>query len=188
MNILLATQNKNKIKEFKEKLNGTNINVLSLSDFNDDSDCIENGNTFEENAEIKAKFYFDKYHLPTISDDSGLVVKALNGEPGIYSKRYSGGGDKENIELLLKNLNNVNDRSAYFECAICYYDKESKFFVGKCYGKIGFEPIGENGFGYDPVFMYNDKSFAQLSLEEKNKISHRAKAVNQFIEFVKTIE
>lgn len=185
MEILLATQNKHKIIEFKNKLNGTGIVIKSLIDFNDDSDCVENGNTFEENALIKAKNYYNKYHLPTISDDSGLVVKALNGAPGIYSKRYSGGNDQDNIKLLLKKMENEKDRSAYFECAICYYDGTAHYFIGKCHGDIGFQSEGNDGFGYDPIFLYNGKSFAQISLDEKNKISHRARAINEFVKCIK---
>lgn len=185
MEILLATQNEHKIIEFQNKLKGTGIIIKSLVDFNDDSDCIENGKTFEENALIKAKTYYNKYHLPTISDDSGLVVKALNGAPGIYSKRYSGGNDQDNINLLLKKLKNEKDRSAFFECAICYYDGDAHYFIGKCHGDIGFIPEGDDGFGYDPIFLYNGKSFAQISLDEKNKISHRARAINEFVKYIK---
>ena len=143
------------------------------------------GKTFEENALIKAKTYYNKYHLPTISDDSGLVVKALNGAPGIYSKRYSGGNDQDNINLLLKKLKNEKDRSAFFECAICYYDGDAHYFIGKCHGDIGFIPEGDDGFGYNPIFLYNGKSFAQISLDEKNKISHRARAINEFVKYIK---
>jgi XTP/dITP diphosphohydrolase len=143
-----------------------------------------NGNTFSDNALIKAKYFYDKYHIITISDDSGLVVPSLNGEPGVFSSRYSGLGDEENNKLLLKNLENKTDRSAYYEVSICFYDgNKPEFFIGKCFGKIGFEEKGENGFGYDPLFIYGEKTFSEIPLDEKNKFSHRAIALKQFIAF-----
>lgn len=184
MKILFATQNENKVKEFTDKIQNTNIEIISLKDINDNTDCIEDATTFSGNALIKAKYYYDKYKIPTVSDDSGLVVEALNGDPGVYSKRYSGKGDRENIALLLKNLENKTNRNAYFECAICFYDGAPHFFTGRCYGKIGYELKGKNGFGYDPIFICGDKTFSELTMNEKNKISHRALAVNDFIKYI----
>lgn len=185
MKLLFATQNENKIKEFTNKIQNCNIQIINLKDLNDNTDCIEDADTFSGNALIKAKYYYDKYQIPTVSDDSGLVVEALNGAPGVYSKRYSGKGDQENIALLLKNMENISNRNAYFECAICYYDGAPHYFTGRCYGKIGFELKGKNGFGYDPIFIYKDKTFSELTIEEKNEISHRALAVKKFVEYIK---
>lgn len=185
MDLLIASSNKHKVKEFRVLFSKyPNINLISLSDLNDKDEVVEDGNTFSDNALIKAKYFYGKYHIITISDDSGLVVPSLNGEPGVFSSRYSGLGDEENNKLLLKNLENKTDRSAYYEVSICFYDgNKPEFFIGKCFGKIGFEEKGENGFGYDPLFIYGEKTFSEIPLDEKNKFSHRAIALKQFIAF-----
>ena len=148
MKLLIASGNKHKIYEFKvlfEKYK--DIEVVSLADLDDHDEVEENGSTFSENAFIKAKYFYDKYKIITISDDSGICVPSLNNEPGIYSSRYSGHGDEANNDLLLKNVEG-KDRTAFYECDICFYDgTEPQFFIGKCYGTLGYERKGVNGFG-----------------------------------------
>ena len=155
--------------------------------------------TFEENAYIKAKYFYDKYHLPTIADDSGIVVDALGGMPGVYSARYANLGianynssDEANRVKLFKELeevnkkNNDNNRSAHFACAIAFIDEDGKAysFVGKTFGEITYEEIGENGFGYDCMFLSHDlnKPFGIASEEEKASVSHRGRAIRKFKE------
>lgn len=179
MEIIIASNNKNKIKEIKSMMN--NVEVLTLKDIGFDEEIEETGKTFKENAYIKAKTIYDKYHKPVIADDSGLCVTALGNEPGVYSHRYASllCDDNLNNQLLIKNLKGISNREAYYECAICYYNKEAYFSEGRCYGRIIDNPRGENGFGYDPYFYIDDlkKTMAELSLDEKNQISHRSKAI-----------
>lgn len=182
MKILFATSNKHKIYEAK-KILGEDIDVVSLEDLNDHDDVEEDGSTFEENSFIKAKYYYDKYHLPVISDDSGLCCDALDGRPGIFSARYSGGSSVDNINKLLSELKDKTSRSAFFYCSVCYIDSEGEkhFFSGKTLGMITEEFSGENGFGYDPVFYSLElgKTFGKSCDEEKNSVSHRGKALNK---------
>lgn len=187
MKLLIASSNKHKIYEFKVLFSKyKNVEIISLSDLNDNDEVEETGTTFSENAFIKAKYYYDKYKILTISDDSGICVPSLNNEPGVYSSRYSGNGDEANNDLLLQRIEG-KDRTAYYECDICFYDgKEPYYFIGKCYGTIGYERKGKNGFGYDPLFIYDGKTFAEVDLETKNKVSHRAVALKQFINFFNT--
>lgn len=186
MKILLATKNKNKIKEIKEILKVFNkdktTDIITLNELDDNDVVYENENTFEGNALLKAKYYYEKYHIPTLSDDSGLVVPSLNNEPGVLSARYANGNDDDNINKLLFNLKGNTDRDAYFECVLCFYDGSPLFFCGRSLGQIGYEKKGSNGFGYDPIFIVDGKSFADMSSESKNKISHRVKALKLFIE------
>lgn len=146
-------------------------------------DVEETGTTFEENAYLKAKAACDKTGLPAVADDSGLCVDALNGEPGVYSARYAGENatDEQRYQKLLYNLKDVpaEKRTARFVSAVCcvWPSGESLTVRGECEGTIGARPLGENGFGYDPVFMVGEKSFAQLSAEEKDAISHRGRAL-----------
>jgi len=193
LSFYLATKNKNKVKEIQNILKDTGIKVLP---------CPENvkfpeetGETFEENAFIKAN------HLKKIlegdvlvaGEDSGLVVEKLNGLPGVNSARFSGfhGDDKKNIEKLLKmmeNFKNKEDRKAKFITVICFIEnREKKFFRGEVEGYITFKPRGKSGFGYDPVFEIPEKgkTFAELSLKEKNKLSHRNKAFRKLAEYLK---
>lgn len=149
----------------------------------------ETGTTFEENALIKARALFEIVHAPVVSDDSGLCVDALNGAPGILSARYSGGGDEENNDLLLKNLKGVSNRAAHFVSAFAYVDDTHEFTVrGECHGSILTERIGNNNFGYDPIFFSDDlqMSFGEAPQEAKNKVSHRARAVAALIARLKT--
>ena len=188
MKIVLASHNKNKIKELKELLEDTNIkdiDLLTLDDIGYDKEIIEDGSSFEENAMIKASaIASDK--IIAVADDSGLCVEALNGAPGIYSARYSGedANDEKNIALLLKNLNGVDNRNAYFISNVACIMPNGENFVceGRFYGKILNAPKGENGFGYDPIFFIPElgKTAAELSPNEKNAISHRGKAMRAF--------
>lgn len=184
MKLILASHNKNKIKEFKDILKDTNIELISLTDLNDYEEIIEDGNTFLDNALIKAKSISLKYNLPAISDDSGLEITALNNAPGIYSSRYSSNGDLGNNLKVLKELEGIKDRSASFTCVIVVYYPNDEYhsFEGIWHGHISNEIKGNNGFGYDPIFIpkgYN-KTSAELGEEVKSQISHRAKALQLF--------
>ena len=183
--IILATNNKNKLREVREILEPAGIEVISQSEAGADIEVEENGKTFGDNAYLKAKAVFDLTRLPVIADDSGLEVDALNGAPGVFSARYAPEGQRK--KRLLEELKNVPDekRGANFTCCICYIypTGEARYFTGKVFGKIGYENRGTNGFGYDPIFMYGEKSFAEISAEEKNEVSHRANALKQLKEF-----
>lgn len=191
MKLLVATNNKHKLKEISEILNIFNINNIELlcaSDFNKTIMPAEIGNSYHENAEIKASAFYKEIGLPTISDDSGLEIDFLDGAPGIYSSSFGGeeGNHKKNREKLLNILNKdkINEATARFRCIICYIDNEEKFFVeGVVEGKIIAEERGSNGFGYDPMFVPNgyNQTFAELNDFEKNKISHRARAIQNLI-------
>ncbi len=186
--IVLASNNKHKIKEIKEIL--SNYEILSLNDIDFIDDIVEDGNSFEENALIKAKTIHDylkskDLEYIVMADDSGLCVNSLNGEPGIYSARYAKEhDDKANRDKLLKELEGKN-REAYFNCTIVvYYPNETyKTFVGKTYGEITTEEIGKTDFGYDCVFLSKDlnKTFGEASEEEKNSVSHRGRALKEVI-------
>lgn len=187
MKLLVASHNKGKINEFKEILKNTEFEVISLADLNDTDEVEETGLTFYENAYIKANYYFQKYNLPVISDDSGLVVKVLNNQPGVYSSRYSGKGDYENNLKLLSNLNKETERKAHFECVLVYINEHGDVhsFKGRLYGAIHYEMKGVQGFGYDPIFYlkrYN-KTLAELG-SLKNRISHRSKALAKFKRYI----
>ncbi|MCL2512531.1 MAG: RdgB/HAM1 family non-canonical purine NTP pyrophosphatase [Oscillospiraceae bacterium] len=187
MNFLAATGNKHKTAEFSRILLPLGINILSPVDLGIDlGDVPETGATFEENALIKAENGAKISGLPCIADDSGLEVPALGGRPGVYSARYGGEGlsDTERNALLLSELENITDikeREARFVCVICCFCPDGNYFFaeGECKGHIGFEPKGENGFGYDPVFYVGKKSFAELSPDEKDALSHRGKALKK---------
>ncbi len=190
---VIASNNVHKIAEFKRITASLGVDVISAKEAGVDfSDVEETGLTFAENSLIKAMYAYEKSGLPSIADDSGLCVDALNGRPGIYSARYGGENstDDEKINLLLSELANVEkpDRTAYFNCSICcVISKEDVIAVeGKCEGYIGFEKKGENGFGYDPVFyLDNGKAFAELSAEEKDTYSHRGNALREFYTLLK---
>jgi XTP/dITP diphosphohydrolase len=189
MEVILASKNKGKIREIQEILHPYNITVHGMEDVGFDDEIIESGTTLAENAYIKAKAIHDKTGQAVLADDSGLFVNALQGAPGVFSARYAGvhKNDIENYTLLLKNMEKVKDRSAYFSACICYLNSDGmdKYFTGNVYGKIILEPIGYNGFGYDPIFMPNgfDQTFAELSSDIKNIISHRARAVEALMTF-----
>jgi XTP/dITP diphosphohydrolase len=192
MKIFLATGNSGKVKEIKDILSRYDIEIISQEGFK--TEVEETGKTFEENAWIKANASMKKTGLPAMADDSGLVVEALNGEPGIYSARYAGpnASDIQNRKKLLKRLaeNNIEDRKAYFVCAIClvFTDGSSVFTRGECHGSISSIPKGNSGFGYDPIFItQSGKTFAQLTTEEKSEISHRGIALRSFVNLIRTM-
>lgn len=194
INIVLATRNKNKIREFKvlfDEQADLDINVLSLDDIGFFGDIEEGGETFEENAIIKASVA-SKMGYIGIADDSGLCVEALGGAPGVYSARFSGGSDEDNNDLLLEKLNGVENRNAKYVCAIaCVFPDHSNDFVvsGECHGQILDKRHGTGGFGYDPLFYFPefDKTFAEIDLSEKNKVSHRAIALRALVEKLKRV-
>ncbi len=184
MNYIIATHNMKKRNELARILEPLGVNILTAEQAGVElTDVEETGETFEENARLKSQSGCRESGMPCIADDSGLMVDALDGAPGVYSARYGGehGNDPKNIALLLENLKNVPDekRTARFVCTVCctYPDGKEIVVTGTCEGKIGYEPVGNGGFGYDPVFMVKDKSFAQLTSEEKDEISHRGKAL-----------
>jgi XTP/dITP diphosphohydrolase len=182
VSVVIATRNKGKVEEIRGLLNGYDVEIKTLDDFDPIPEVIENGKTFEENARIKACFTAKTLGLPAIADDSGLVVDALNGAPGVFSARYAGekSTDKENNLKLLKELIRVKNRAARFEAAvvIALPEGKTKIYTGKVEGVILNAPEGEMGFGYDPLFYYPpfSKTFAQMTNEEKNRISHRGMA------------
>lgn len=188
--ILAATKNAHKIEEFKELLGSKEVNILSLLDFPDAPDVVEDGATFEENARKKAAESSAFTGLSTFADDSGLEVEALNGEPGIRSARYAGenASNEERIKKLLDNMKGASSRKARFVCVIALANDGEvvETFTGEVKGTIAESPRGANGFGYDPVFIPDgyDKTFAELDASVKNKISHRARAVKAALEFI----
>lgn len=186
MKVILASNNKHKLEEIKKILTPLGYEVVSQAEAGVDIDVEETGTTFEENAALKAQAVYDLTGNAVISDDSGLEVDYLNGAPGVYSHRYAGENatDADRCAKLLSELNGVETakRTARFVCVLCFIDDKGEKLVirGTVEGIIGTEPKGENGFGYDPVFMYGDRSFAELSSEEKNTVSHRADALKKF--------
>ena len=191
MKVILASNNKHKLTEMKKILSPLGYDVMSQAEAGCIIDVEETGTTFEENAALKAQAVHDMTGFPVISDDSGLEVDYLGGAPGVYSHRYAGENatDADRCLKLLSELEGVekSSRTARFVCVVCFIDENGKKTVvrGTCEGYIGTEPIGENGFGYDPVFMYGTRSFAELSEEEKNAVSHRADALSKFISQIK---
>ncbi|WP_027382044.1 RdgB/HAM1 family non-canonical purine NTP pyrophosphatase [Epilithonimonas caeni] len=187
MEILIATHNLHKKEEIQQIL-GSEYIVTSLSDYNLNDEIIEDGNTFAENALIKAKYCFEKTGKPSIGDDSGLVVEALNGRPGIFSARYAGNHNfQKNIEKVLEEMKDEPNRRAYFITVLCFKDQDGEhYFEGRVYGNLTKEVFGADGFGYDPIFVPDDYNltFAEMLPEEKNKISHRSEALKLFIEFL----
>lgn len=192
MKLILATNNKNKLREIREML--ADVEVVSLNDVGINIDVEETGTTFEENAIIKARTIYDMLdeHCFVLADDSGLCVKALNNGPGIYSHRFAGedATDEERINKLLEELSYHpgSDRTAYYECTMCLItpDNQTHTFDGKVYGSILHKCYGNNGFGYDPIFEYKGRTFAELTDEEKNTVSHRHNALVQVVDFLKT--
>lgn len=186
--LIVASNNKKKIEEFARILTPYGYEVISQSEAGVNLEVEETGTTFIENAKIKAKAIFDLKQIPVVADDSGLCVDALDGKPGVYSARYGGEGlsDKDRYLKLLEEMKDIeNDkRKAHFACAIhlILSDNESYDFIGKCEGEIGHTPMGENGFGYDPIFMVGDKSMAMIDATQKDEISHRGKALRMMME------
>jgi len=190
--LFIASSNKHKIEEFKDifKRNGLNIEIVSPIDFNDQSEPIEDGLSFEDNALIKAEYYFNKYHIATLADDSGITIKYFNDLPGIHSSRFLKSNDYvEKNNKVLDLMKNVKDRKAAFIAVIAYIDEQGNInlFKGVNEGEIALKQAGDKGFGYDPIFLipeYNQTE-AELGEEYKNKYSHRAKAIDKWIEYVK---
>ena len=188
MKLILASNNKKKLRELGEILSDMDVELLSQREAGCDFEVEETGTTFAENAYLKAKAVADATGLAAVADDSGLMVEALNGEPGVYSARYAPGGheasDKEKYGYLLSELVNVEHRAAKFVSSICCILPDGSIIrtEGECRGDILREPAGEGGFGYDPVFMPQgyDRSMAELGTEVKNRISHRANALREF--------
>ena len=188
MKLILASNNKKKLRELEEILSDMDVELLSQREAGCDFEVEETGTTFAENAYLKAKAVADATGLAAVADDSGLMVEALNGEPGVYSARYAPGGheasDKEKYEYLLSKLVNVEHRAAKFVSSICCILPDGSIIrtEGECRGEILREPAGEGGFGYDPVFMPQgyDRSMAELGTDVKNRISHRANALREF--------
>lgn len=180
MKLIIATHNNHKVLEFKRILEPLGIEVLTA----DISEPEETGADFSENAFIKAKSACTETGLPAVADDSGICVDALEGGPGIYSARYGGEGldDKGRVQLMLKELEGVKDRRAHFTSAICcvFPNGDRIDALGECHGEIGFEPRGDQGFGYDPVFIQDGLCFGEISGEEKDRRSHRGKALRLF--------
>lgn len=191
MNLAFATNNRKKSRELKNILEIYGFNVLDLNDLSINTEIEESGNTFHENALLKARHLYELTGDMSMGEDSGLEVKALDGKPGIYSARYAGehGNDQANLDKLLADMLDVDDRSARFKTVIALFDgKKELFFEGVINGTIARESTGTGGFGYDPIFIPDGyaTSFGEFSPEEKNKISHRALAVERLAEHLKT--
>lgn len=186
MKILLATHNPHKKEELQVLLASLQVDIVTLDELNDHDEVDETGITFFDNAYLKASYFAKKHQLTTLADDSGLVIPSLDGKPGIYSARYSGLGDYENNLKVLREMAHKTDRIAYFVSSLVLMDPSGKYqaFEGRVYGTIMHEMKGSNGFGYDVIFYYPPfkKGFAELSMTEKNKISHRAKAYHMLKE------
>ena len=189
MKMILASNNKGKLREMRELLSGLGIEVLSQREAGFDIEVEETGTTFEENSYLKASAITAISGLPAVADDSGLMVDYLGGEPGVYSARYTGNHEDSDIDrymYLLKKMEGVEDRKAKFVSAVCCTFPNGDIIRtrGECHGNILHAPVGEHGFGYDPIFGPDGQkgSMAELTDEEKNAISHRGKAVREFIE------
>lgn len=185
---VLATHNPGKLAEMKAILSGLGVEAVSPAEAGVEADVEETGTTFAENAMLKAKAVCAAAGLPAIADDSGLCVDALNGGPGVYSARYGGEGldDRGRRMLLLRSMRGQTTRAAHFTCAVAcaFPNGDTLTAEGRCDGAIAFAPLGEGGFGYDPVFLIPEKgkTFGQIGPEEKSAISHRGKALAAFAE------
>ncbi|MFN3870138.1 MAG: RdgB/HAM1 family non-canonical purine NTP pyrophosphatase [Aquificaceae bacterium] len=194
--LLLATTNEGKIREIKEIFEGSHIEIIEPER---DIEVKEDGHSFLENAYKKAKAYYEAYKIPTLAEDSGLVIEALSGYPGVFSSRFYSlewGGvekvenskDEANIRKVLRLMEGVENRRAYFVTfAVIYIGEKGIWAEGRCEGVILHKPVGEGGFGYDPIFqpLGYEKSMAQLASREKNLISHRGKAIRRIIDVIK---
>nr|WP_222943851.1 RdgB/HAM1 family non-canonical purine NTP pyrophosphatase [Pedobacter sp. N36a] len=186
--LVFATNNKHKTEEVGNLLRGQ-YKVLNLSDIGCHVDIPETGSTFAENATLKSQYVLENYHLDCFADDSGLEIAALNQEPGIYSARYSGvKDDAANLNLVLQKMEGQRNRKARFKTVVSLFKNQQNYlFEGIINGHIAEKPMGTQGFGYDPIFVPEgyDLSFAQMSMEQKNEISHRAIAMRKLIAFLK---
>jgi XTP/dITP diphosphohydrolase len=190
MNICFATNNLHKLEEVRNKVAPLSINISSLADIGCAEELPETQDNIPGNSLQKAMYVFSNYHIPCFADDTGLEVSALNGEPGVYSARYAGPqrNSTDNINLLLKNLEGVSNRAARFRTVITLAGLTSQpvVFEGIVEGEIGLSPRGASGFGYDPVFAPTGQAltFAEMSMNEKNELSHRAIAVSHLVTFL----
>ena len=185
MTLVIATSNLGKTAEIRDMLEGFPVNIKNLADFGPIPPVVEDGDTFDENAYKKASFVAKVLGLPALADDSGLVVDALGGAPGVYSARYAGedATDKQRYTKLLAEMKGETNRKAAFECvlSLAVPPGPALTYEARCEGIIAEAPVGESGFGYDPVFYYPplEKTFGQLSREEKSRVSHRGKALQE---------
>ena len=184
--IVFATNNPHKLEEVRA-IAGNRVKILSLNDIGCSDDIPETADTLEGNARIKARWVKDKYGYDCFADDTGLMVDCLNGEPGVYSARYAGEhcSPDDNIDLLLKKMEDQKNRKAHFGTVIVYlHGEEEKVFHGTVNGEIALERHGKGGFGYDPIFIADEtgKTFAEMGSESKNEISHRGRAVKKLFE------
>lgn len=189
--LIFATNNFNKVKEI-QALVGDKFEILSLKDVNCFEEIPETADTLMGNAILKAEYLNNKLNIDCFADDTGLMVESLNNEPGVFSARYAGEqrNSEDNMDLLLQKLGKSNNRAAKFQTAICLILKgEKHFFTGEVEGEIALQRSGQKGFGYDPIFIPEGHtiSFAEMDLDEKNKISHRARAMKQLIDFLGSI-
>jgi len=189
--IFLATGNPDKIRELENLFSSLNLSLSSTLDYPGADDVVEDRETLSGNALKKARYWHQKTNLPVLADDTGLEVAALNGAPGVYSARYAGekASYEQNVEKLLSELQHKENRDAQFRTVVAYIDSagEEHLFEGVCRGRIISKISGQIGFGYDPVFVpegYN-KTFAEISSEEKNRISHRGIAIQKFLRYLK---
>ena len=188
MKLVFATHNQHKLREIQALL-PPNIQLLSLDDISCNEDIPETATTIEDNALLKAQYVQKQYHCNVFADDTGLEVQALNNAPGVYSARYAGEhkSDVDNVQLLLKNMEGISRREAQFKAVIALCLEDVVYtFEGIAKGNISTTPIGTNGFGYDPIFIpeNSDKTFAELTQDEKNRISHRGKAFGKLLDFL----
>ncbi len=188
MKICFASHNPGKVREIAE-LSPKGIEIIGLADLDVHDEIEETGSTLEENSQIKARYVYERFKIPVFADDSGLEVDALNGAPGVITARYAGPekDNQKNIELLLKNLQNSNDRTAQFKSVITLInDGDEIQFEGIAVGDIIEEQRGTKGFGYDPIFVPKgfDRTFAEMDSEEKHKLSHRAKAFQKLLSYL----
>lgn len=190
MKFVLASRNKGKLAEMAELLSGLGVEIVLQSELGLDVEVEETGETFAENAGLKARAVMKASGLPAIADDSGLCVDALGGGPGVYSARYGGDiSDGEKVQLLLANMRGTPTRAAHFSCAVvCAFPDGTELTAeGRVDGSIAYAPMGTDGFGYDPVFFYPPaaRTFAQMTREEKAAVSHRGNALREFAEKLK---
>lgn len=189
--IMIATSNAHKVEEFKRMLQPYGYEVRSLLDLDEEIDIEENGTTFEENALIKAKTIYDKLHIEVIADDSGLAVNAMHGEPGIYSARFLGRDTSYDVknQYIIDQVKDAEDKGAQFVCAIAYIDADGheNVFTGVVEGEIYDHIEGGKGFGYDPIFYYPPfkTTLANVSEDQKNEVSHRGKAIQMLLNYMK---
>ena len=188
--IVFATNNSNKLKEVREAL--PDFDIVSLKQIQCFDELPEEKDTLQGNAQQKAEYVFNRFGVPCFADDTGLLINALGGDPGVYSARYAGldCDSEKNMDLVLKNMTNQEERSALFKTVICYFNGNGpRFFEGEVEGEILKERTGDDGFGYDPIFrpIGYDLSFAQMSMETKNEISHRGRAVKKLVGFLQSM-